>query len=338
MTETMRAAQLVQPGKPLEIREVPIPEPGPGELLVKIEASGICHTDLHVRDGSAFPTGAPEPLTLGHEGIGRVVATGAGTRMALGRRIGIPWMHSACDHCRSCRTGRESFCASQLANGYNVHGTHAEYAIMNERFAVEIPDSINSAVAAPMMCAGVTAYGAVQLADLEPGRVCLILGCGGLGQFAIQLAKQFGATVIAVDSNPEKLALARRLGADQVLLPDDDAAAAIRSLGGADAALNFAPSAHIWPLVTQTLNQGSTFVSVAMVEEPVPLGLDWLTYNGVKITGASVGTRQQSADLMSIAAAANIRVPTETIRLDDINKGLERLANGQVEGRLVIAL
>jgi propanol-preferring alcohol dehydrogenase len=171
MNGYMRAAQLTKPGKPLEIRQVPIPEPGYGELLVKIEASGLCHTDLHIRDGIDFPAGSPVPLTLGHEGIGRVVAGGAGTRTAPGTRVGIPWMHDSCDRCRCCRTGRETFCASQAANGFNVHGTHAEYALMTERFAVEIPDALPSLSTAPMMCAGVTAYGAAQLADLEPGKV-----------------------------------------------------------------------------------------------------------------------------------------------------------------------
>lgn len=337
MTSTMRAALLRAPGRDLDITRIDMPKPGPGELLVRIEACGICHTDLHVREAAAFPPGAPEPLILGHEGIGIVVERGPGaSQIPVGARIGAPWLHDTCEHCRQCLTGYESFCATHRAHGYSVNGAFAEYVVVKERYAPRIPDGLDPVSAAPLMCAGVTAYGAVLKANLAPGKTCAIIGCGGLGQYAIQLAKLTGATVIAVDANPTKLDQARALGADAAVLAGPDAGQQIRALGGADACLNFAPTAKIWPMIVDAVNPLGWIVSVAMVAEPVPLVLEWLTYNGVRITGTSVGTRQELTDLLELAARHNLHIKTEAIALDAVNDGLGRLAAGQVEGRLVI--
>lgn len=335
MTEMMWAAQLVEPRQPLRIARVPVPRPGPGELLLKLESSGICHTDLHVAEGQNFPGGAPQPLTLGHEGIGRVVEKGEGTTTPLGARLGAPWLHDSCEHCRSCLTGWESYCPTQRAHGYTVNGAFAEYVIVQERFAAVIPDGLESLPAAPLMCAGVTAYGGVMKADLAPGKIAVILGCGGLGQYGVQIAKLTGATVVAVDTNPMKLAEARARGADACFLVDE-AADAVRALGGADSVLNFAPSNRIWPMVTAMVNNFATIVSVAMVAEPVPLVLEWLTYNGCRITGTSVGTRQQMHDFLGLARRHGIGIDIETVSLQDVNTAMERLSRGAVKGRFVI--
>ncbi|WP_395687886.1 alcohol dehydrogenase catalytic domain-containing protein [Aestuariivirga sp.] len=336
MTETMWAARLVNPGQPLEVSRVPVPRPGPGELLLKLEVSGICHTDLHVAEGKAFPSGAPEPLTLGHEGIGQVVEAGPGTRTPLGMRLGAPWLHDICGRCRSCLTGSESFCPDQRAHGFNVNGSFAEYVIVQERLAAVVPAAIESPAAAPLMCAGVTAYGGVLKADLAPGKLAVIVGCGGLGQYGIQIARLTGATVVAVDTSAAKLREAEALGADACFIADDATADKVKALGGADAVLNFAPSNRIWPMVTGMVNNLATIVSVAMVAEPVPLVLEWLTYNGVKITGTSVGTRQQMQDFLALSARHGFRIDLEMVALRDINAAMQRLARGGVRGRLVI--
>ena len=336
MSEMMWAAQLVEPGKPLQVTRIPVPRPGPGELLLKLAVSGICHTDLHVLGGKAFPPGAPQPLTLGHEGIGEVVEAGPGTRTPLGTRLGAPWLHDVCGHCRSCLTGWESFCADQRAHGFNANGSFAEYVIVQEKMAAVVPGAIDSPVAAPLMCAGVTAYGGVLKADLAPGKLAVVIGCGGLGQYGIQVAKLTGATVVAVDTNPAKLKEAKALGAEECFIADDTTAEKIKALGGADAVLNFAPSNRIWPMVTGMVNNLGTIVSIAMVAEPVPLVLEWLTYNGVKITGTSVGTRQQMQDFLALATRHDFRINIETVPLKDINSAMHRLARGDVRGRLVI--
>jgi alcohol dehydrogenase, propanol-preferring len=336
MTEMMWAAQLVKPGQPLAVARIPVPRPGPGELLLKLETSGICHTDLHVAEAQAYPDGAPQPLTLGHEGIGRVVEQGPGTTTAPGTRLGAPWLHDTCEHCRSCLTGWESFCPTHRAHGYTVNGSFAEYVIVKERYAAVIPEGLESLASAPLMCAGLTAYGGVMKAGLAPGKLAVIIGCGGLGQYGIQVAKLTGATVVAVDTSPAKLKEARALGAEECILASDEAAEAVRALGGADAVLNFAPSNRIWPMVTGMMNNLGTFVSVAMVAEPVPLVLEWLTYNGVKITGTSVGTRQEMHDFLALARKHDIRIDVEPVTLRDINTAMHRLAKGDVRGRLVI--
>lgn len=336
MQDVMWAAQLVTAGGGLEMRRVPVPRPGPGELLLKLEASGICHTDLHVRDGAEFPVGSPQPMTLGHEGIGIVVEAGEGTKTAPGTRLGAPYLHDTCGECRACLTGHESFCATHRAHGYNVQGTFAEYVIVKERFAVALPRGLDSLVSAPHMCAGITAYGGVEKARLAPGRTAVVIGAGGLGQYGIQLAKLTGATVVAVDTSALKLAEARKLGADQCLLADKGTAEAVMSLGGADAVINFAPSHRIWDMVPAMMNNFSTFVSVAMVAEPVPMVLEWLTFKDVTITGSSVGTRQQMIDFLHLADRHKIAVDIETVPLTRTNETMDRLARGDVKGRFVI--
>lgn len=337
MTSMMWAAQLHEATKPLVVTRIPVPRPGTGELLLKLEASGICHTDLHVADGSSFAANAPAPLTLGHEGIGRVVECGPATKTPIGTRLGAPWIHDTCEHCRSCLTGWESYCAGQHAHGFNAQGTFAEYVIVKEKHAAVIPDGLDSIISAPLMCAGLTAYGGVAKSGLAPGKLGVINGCGGLGQYGIQLAKLTGATVVAVDTSPAKLQEAARRGADECVLADDKAVDKIRAMGGADAVLNFAPSPKVWPLITGVVNNFAQIVAVAMVPDPVPLNMEWLTYNGVNITGTAVGTRQQMADFLKLAVKHRIEISTEAVKLADINASMHRLHTGQVTGRLVIA-
>ncbi len=337
MTAMMRAAVAVGYGKPLEIREYPIPEPGAGELLIKLETCGVCHSDLDVRKGSTAPPESTFPLILGHEGVGIVVRRGPGCNVIEeGARVGLPWMHDTCGHCRECLTGHESFCAEHRGHSFDVNGGFAEYAIMKEAYTVVIPEAISSFDAAPLLCAGVTAYGGLQKADLAPGKTCAIFGIGGLGQYAIQLAKAAGAIVVAIDANPEKLEIARRLGADHAILAADDPGGQIRDIGGADACINFAPTNRVWDDIVTATNPLGRVVSVAQVPEPVSLNLEWLIYTGIRVTGSSVGTRQELRDLLDLGASLKLAIDIETIPLSRADEALDRLERGEVDGRQVI--
>jgi len=334
---TMRAALATAFGKPLEIRELPIPEPGPGELLIRLQACGVCHSDLDVRTGLTAPDESTLPLILGHEGVGIVVARGPGcSTIEEGARVGLPWMHDTCGQCRECLTGHESFCPGHRGHGFHVNGGFADYAVVKEAYTAVIPDAIDSVAAAPLLCAGVTAWGAVRKAELAPGRTCAVFGIGGLGQYGIQLARAAGARVIAVDANQDKLEIARELGADHVLLAADDPGHRIRDLGGADACINFAPSNRVWDAILTGINPRGWVISVAQVPEPVPLNLESLTFNGIRITGSAVGSRQELRDLLRLAAESDIGIAIETISLSQADEALDRLARGEVDGRQVI--
>jgi propanol-preferring alcohol dehydrogenase len=327
----MRAAILGTPGGPLQLAEVPVPKPEKDEILIRLEASGVCHTDVHVWQGAFRPAVVPDPFILGHEGVGRVAAVGPGvTGWAVGDRAGAAWQHHACGTCLACRAGEEGFCQAQLAHGYDVPGTFAEYVVAKADFAVRLPEG-DAAVLAPLMCAGLTALGALDRAGLKHGETCAIFGCGGLGQYAVQLARRRGARVHAVDTDPAKLMMASANGARSTGFPGTSGPAAF-----ADAVVNFAPTAQSWPAMLHSVQPLGRIVAAAMVEEPVPLRQDWLTASGVTITGTSVGTRAQMAALLALHAEAPLGVEVERIALDDTTAALTALAEGRAKGRYCI--
>src|SRR5678815_3991799 len=217
MTKMMRAAVVRQFKQPLVIEEVPVPSPQAGEILVKIEASGVCHTDLHAVDGD-WPVKPNPPFIPGHEGVGIVVAAGAGvTAVKEGDRVGVPWLHTACGHCRHCLAGWETLCDSQKNTGYSINGGFAEYVLADPNYVGHLPDGLDWATAAPILCAGVTVYKGLKETDTKPGDTVVISGIGGLGHIAVQYAKAMGLDVIAIDISDEKLSLARKMGADAVV-------------------------------------------------------------------------------------------------------------------------
>ncbi|HEY9037731.1 MAG TPA: alcohol dehydrogenase catalytic domain-containing protein [Roseovarius sp.] len=335
---TMKAAVCAAPGAPLEIRELATPTPGAGQLLVRLETCGVCHSDLHLRDGQENLPEAYYPLILGHEGIGRVVQIGPGTRDAppIGTRIGLPWIYDTCLRCKPCRTGHEVLCPDNTARGVQKHGAFAEYALCPADFAVEIPDGIDPLKGAPLLCAGLTAWSALRKTKVEAGSNVLILGAGGLGQYAILIAKARGARVMVVDRDPAKLETAQQLGADVTVPAGEGAGAAIREAGGADVTLNFAPSPEVWDTIEAAANPMSDIVAIAMVHEPMPLSMMWLIDGGHRVFGSSVGSRQELADFLAFAAAHPLNVEVQPIALVDVNAALDALKAGEVAGRLCI--
>ena len=251
LPDTMMAALCDGPGAPLDLRTVPVPMPAQGQVLVKLESCGICHSDLHLRDGDEDLPDDFYPLILGHEGIGRVVQVGPDTPRApaLGTRVGLPWIYDTCQSCRPCLSGQETLCPENTARGVQRRGAFAQYALAEAAFCPAIPDGIDPVGGAPLLCAGLTAWSALRKTRIEPGRTVLIVGAGGLGQYGVLIARARGARVIVVDRDPVKLDIARGLGADLALPADENAADAIRAEGGADCVLNFAPSPSVWPMI-----------------------------------------------------------------------------------------
>ena len=189
----MKAAVVTSFHAPLELQELPTPRPGPGKVLVRIEYSGLCHTDIHAANGD-WPAKPVPPFTPGHEGIGIVEEHGSGvTAPALGSRVAIAWLATACGHCRSCIGGWETLCLSQQNSGYSVNGTFAEYAVVDAAFATAVPEGISPRDAAPLTCAGVTTYKAIQVAHVAPAETVAIFGIGGLGHLAVQYARIAGS-------------------------------------------------------------------------------------------------------------------------------------------------
>ena len=334
---TMRAALLDGPGHDLRIAELPLPVLRPGQVLVRLEACGICHTDVHIWRHGAGSARAPQPLILGHEGIGRVVeACGDVAGLAPDERVGVPWLAETCGTCDECLDGMEAFCQSHKAHGYDIQGGFAEYVAVDARFAVRLPGEVDPLAAAPLMCAGVTAFGAVRRAGLGLGQRVAIFGCGGLGLYAVQLAVRASAEVVALDVSSEKLAQARTLGARHVVEAGPGAGAALQALGGVHACINFAPTPKTWATMLAAIRPRGRIVAAAMVSEPVPVQQDWLTATGVTITGTSVGTRLEMAALMRLHAAEPLRAEIEPVRLEDATDVLHRLERGAVAGRAVI--
>ena len=213
MAKTMKAAVVREFGKPLVIEEAAVPTPGAGQILVKIAATGVCHTDLHAAEGD-WPVKPKPPFIPGHEGVGHVMAVGSGVRhVKEGDRVGVPWLYTACGHCKHCLGGWETLCEEQQNTGYSVNGSFAEYVIADPNYVGHIPDSVSFVDIAPILCAGVTVYKGLKVTDTKPGDWVVISGIGGLGHLAVQYAKAMGLNVIAVDIDDKKLALAKSLGA-----------------------------------------------------------------------------------------------------------------------------
>ncbi|GAA3485727.1 alcohol dehydrogenase AdhP [Streptomyces yanii] len=336
----MKAAVVRSFAEPLVIEERPVPTPAGHQVLVRMETSGLCHTDIHAAQGD-WPVKPSPPFVPGHEGIGTVQAAGDRvSRLRVGDRVAIPWLGEACGHCDHCVSGWETLCLQQQNSGYSVDGSHAEYALAHGSYAVPVPDGIDPLDAAPLTCAGVTTYKAVKLSGVRPGTRALVSGIGGLGHLALQYARIFGAETIAVDVTDEKLALARELGADHVIdARVQNVAEEAQRLGGADAAISLAVSNESFGAAYGALRRGGTLVLVALPAEGTwELPVFDMVLNGTKVVGSIVGTREDLAEVFRLHLLGRTRVVREVRRLDDINSSIDEVLNGKVAGRLVFDL
>ncbi|GHB31896.1 zinc-dependent alcohol dehydrogenase [Streptomyces umbrinus] len=334
----MKAAVVTDLGKPLEIRELPIPEPGPGQALVRMEASGLCHTDIHAARGD-WPVKPHPPFIPGHEGVGPVQRVGRGVPLSLvGRRVAIPWLGSSCGTCRYCVSGWETLCESQANTGYSVDGCFAEYVLANVGALVEVPDGVTSVDAAPLTCAGVTTYKAVKVARVVPAERVAVFGVGGLGHLALQYARLVGAFVTAVDLEPDKLGLAHRLGADHIVnARTHDPVAEIKAAGGADVAVVLAAAPEAFEQAYRSLNRGGRLVMVALPADDAAINVPIFetVLSGISVIGSIVGTRQDLAEVFALHAAGRTQVIAETRRLDEVNESFDEVLGGRAEARLV---
>ncbi len=338
---TMRAAVVTAFDQPLQVKDVPVPTPGPGQVLVRIEATGLCHTDIHAAHGD-WPVTPVPPFIPGHEGIGEVVALGAGvTSRARGDRVAIAWLASACGRCRHCIGGWETLCEAQQNAGYSMDGTFAEYTVVDAAFASPVPASISTEDAAPLTCAGVTAYKAVKVARVAPAETVAVFGIGGLGHLALQYARIAGGFVVAVDVQDDKLALATDLGADHVVnARTTDPVEAVQALGGADVAIALAASPASFDQAFRSLRRGGRLVCVALPADngvmTVPI-FD-AVIGGKSVIGSIVGTRNDLADVFALHAAGRTRVITVERKLDEVNGAIDDVLAGRVPARVVFRL
>ncbi len=336
----MKAAVVTGFTKPLEVSELAVPEPGPGQLLVRIQASGLCHTDIHAAHGD-WPVKPTPPFIPGHEGVGVVERLGPDVPGEwLGKRVAIPWLAVACGRCRYCLSGWETLCEKQLNSGYSVNGAYAEYAVAFERGVVEVPAGVSTVDAAPLTCAGVTTYKAIKVARVNPTERVAVFGIGGLGHLALQYARIVGGLVTAVDIEPAKLTLARELGADQVVnASTEDPVAAIQAVGGADVAVVLAASRKPFEQAFASLARGGRLVCVALpADGTMQVPIFDTVLGGKSIIGSIVGTRQDLVEVFALHAAGRTRVICETRKLDEVNECFADILASRVPARLVFQL
>lgn len=337
---TMQAAVVEKFGRPLVVREVPVPEPGPGQALVEIIASGVCHTDLHAADGD-WPVKPTLPFTPGHEGAGIVVALGSGvTQVKEGDRVGIAWLHSACGYCEFCLSGWETLCPKQKNSGYSVNGSFAQYAVAQADYLGRIPTNLSFVDAAPILCAGVTTYKGLKETEARPGAWVVISGVGGLGHVAIQYAKAMGLHVAAVDLGPEKMALAKKLGAELAIdaKTQNPPAEIHKQIGGAHGVLVTAVSTIAFQQAIGMLRHGGTCVLNGLPPGEFPVPIFDVVLNRYTIRGSIVGTRMDLEEALTFAAEGKVKATIETQPLESINDVFARLKTGKVNGRIVLGI
>ena len=338
MDKTMKAAVVRAFGQPLVIEEVPVPRPGAGDVLVKIEACGVCHTDLHAAEGD-WPVKPNPPFIPGHEGVGHVVAVGAGVdHVKEGDRVGIPWLYSACGYCEHCLGGWETLCESQQNTGYSVNGGFAQYALANAGYVGHLPAQIGFIEIAPVLCAGVTVYKGLKVTDTSPGDWVVISGVGGLGHMAVQYAKAMGLNVAAVDVDEDKLRLARQLGALVTVnaATTDPAAYLKKEIGGAHGALVTAVSPKAFEQAIGMVRRGGTVSLNGLPPGQFPLDIFGMVLNGITVRGSIVGTRLDLAEALAFAEQAKVAATVTSDCLDNINDIFARMHAGRIEGRVVL--
>ena len=335
----MKAAVVHDFAQPLSIEEVPDPTPGAEQVLVRLEACGLCHTDIHAAHGE-WPVKPQPPFIPGHEGVGIIEELGAGNPHGLeeGMRVALPWLGYACGDCRYCNSGRETLCEAQLNTGYSIDGGFAELAVGYARHVVRVPDGVDPLDAAPLTCAGVTTYQAVKESGARAADRVAVFGAGGLGHLAIQYARVTGAEVVAVDVNDDRLATATALGAARVVnAKAEDPVAAIQAMGGADVAISTAVSPIAFEQAMGSLARGGRLVCVGLpAENDITVPIFQTVLGGLSLKGSIVGTHRDLEEVFELHRRGETRVLRAERRLEDVNEAITEVLDGSApEPRLV---
>jgi alcohol dehydrogenase, propanol-preferring len=339
MQATMKAAVVRGFGKPLVIEDVPVPVPGPGELLVKVRACGVCHTDLHAASGD-WPVKPVPPFIPGHEAAGVVAAIGPGvTDFKIGDAVGVAWLHDACLHCEYCETGWETLCEHQHNSGYSVNGGFAEYVVASAAFAARLPANVDFAAIAPILCAGVTTYKGLKETEARPGEWVAISGVGGLGHVAIQYAKAMGLKVVGLDVSEDKLKLALTSGADVAVdarSPNAVEKVLQATAGGAHGVLVTAVSTPAFAQALHMVRRKGTVSLVGLPPGEFPTPIFDVVLKRITVRGSIVGTRRDLDEAIAFAADGKIKANVERASLAEINTIFDRMKAGKIEGRIVL--
>jgi alcohol dehydrogenase, propanol-preferring len=340
MAEMMRAAVVREFGQPLSIQEIEIPEVAEDKLLVKVAACGVCHTDLHAADGD-WPIKPSLPFVPGHEGVGYVAKLGRRVRhVKEGDRVGVPWLHTACGYCEYCITGWETLCDRQQMTGYTVNGSYAEYVLADPSYVGKLPDKLDFAPAAPVLCAGVTVYKGLKVLDCKPGDWVAVSGIGGLGHMAVQYAKAMGFQVIAIDIADDKLRLASSLGADMTInaATQDPVSMVQSSIRGAHGVLVTAASRPAFDQAFGLLHKRGTMSLVGLPPGNLDVPIFDMVLNAKTVRGSIVGTRKDLEESLTFAGAGKVRSHFSTDRLENINNIFGAMRAGHIDGRVVLQM
>ena len=336
---TMKAAVVTAFNQPLEIKQVEIPKVTTGKVLVKMIATGVCHTDLHAMHGD-WPVKPTVPFIPGHEGVGEVVEIGEGIHhLKVGDKVGVPWLYSACGHCDHCYAGWETLCKEQQNSGYSVNGSFAEYCLADGEYVGVIPEGVDLLEIAPILCAGVTVYKGLKMTEAKTGDWLAISGIGGLGHVAVQYAKTMGYNVVAIDVDDSKLELAQKLGADvgiNALKQDVKEAVMAATVDGCHGVLVTAVSPKAFEQAVQIIRRGGTMVLNGLPPGKFDLSIFDMVLEGITVRGSIVGTRLDLKEALEIAARGKVKAHISVEPLENINDIFDRMEAGKIDGRIVI--
>lgn len=336
----MKAAVLHALAEPLVVEELATPEPGEGEVLIKVAACGVCHSDLHLVRGEwdLLKPITKLPLIPGHEVTGTIAALGEGVEdLAAGDRVGVPWLHFTCGQCEFCLAGRETLCGKQQVTGCTVDGGFAEFIKAKASHTAKLPDNLTFVEAAPLLCAGLTVHRALNDSAVVAGQRIAVFGIGGLGHLAVQLAKARGAEIVAVDVSDDKLELARECGADHTVnAATSQAYKEIKKLGGAHVAMVTSGSKAAYETALRSLRKGGTLSVVGMSPEPIPLSTVAMVSGEYRIVASAVGTRRDLREVLQLAAEGKVRCRIETRPFEQADAVLNEMQSGSLLGRVVL--